>query len=124
MDHYESREPQLLQDGFAVSRWHSPEHRRPNGEISYDLVMGDDMAFSEGSYRIGGGEWCVVIFSKRTVESPCWKTGSWDSGVTGIVVHVPLKMWLNAVSIESLLSDILGVGVWERVKGPDSMQLR
>jgi hypothetical protein len=124
VDHYEPREPHILKDGFAVPRWHSPEYRRPNGEISYDLVMEDDMAFSEGSYRIGGCEWCVVIISKRPIESPAWQTCTWDSGVSGIVVCVPLMMRLNTKAIENLLSDILGVRVWERVQGPDSMKLR
>lgn len=49
VDQYEPREPHLLEDGFAVPRWHS-NHRRPNGEISYDLAMSDDMGFAEGSY--------------------------------------------------------------------------
>jgi hypothetical protein len=54
VDQYESRETHLLEDSFAVPRWHSPDQRRPNGEISYDLVMDEDMPFVEGSYRIGG----------------------------------------------------------------------
>jgi hypothetical protein len=124
VDHYEPREPHLLQDGFAVPRWQTLEHGRPNGEISYDLVMEDDMGFAEGSYRIESCEWCVVIFSKRPIEQLSWKTGAWDSGVTGIEVHVPLNIQLNAPAIESLLSSILGVAAWKRVRGPDSMQLR
>ena len=68
VDHYEPREPHLLEDGFAVPRWYSAEHRRPNGEISYDLVMEDDMAFVEGSYRIGGCDWQVFIISKRLID--------------------------------------------------------
>jgi hypothetical protein len=40
------------------------------------------------------------------------------------VVQVPEGMTLSAGSAERLLSDILGVGVWTRVRGPDSMQLR
>ena len=37
-----------------------------SGEISYDLVMGDDMAFVEGTFRISGGEWQVFIFQTKT----------------------------------------------------------
>ena len=114
----------MLEDGFAVPRWHSAEHRRPNGEISYDLVMEDDMAFVEGSYRIGGCDWRVVIISKRRIGEPSWKGCTWDSGVPGIVVQVPKGIILNAESAERLLSDILGIGAWTRVRGPDSMQLR
>ena len=124
-DHYEPREPHLLQDGFAVPRWYSSDHRRPNGEISYDLVMEEDMAFVEGSYRIGGGgDWQVFIMSKRPIDEPSWKSSTWKSRVSGIVVQVPERMPLNADSTERLLADILGVGAWERVRGPDSMQLR
>ena len=124
VDHYEPREPHLLEDGFAVPRWYSADHRRPSGEISYDLVMEDDMAFVEGSYRIGGCDWQVFNISKRLIDEPSWKSGTWDSGVCGIVVLVPKRMPLNVESVERLLADILGVGEWERVKGPDSMRLR
>ena len=94
------------------------------GEISYDLVMDDDSEFSEGTYRVDGGEWRIVIVSKKPIESCFSKTSTWESGVSGIVVHVPLSMRLNMESIENLLSEILGVRLWKRVKGPDSMQLR
>lgn len=124
VDQYESREPHLLDDGFAVPRWHSSAHRRPNGEISYDLVMDDDMVFVEESYRIGGCEWRVVIVSKRPIVTPSWKPCTWDSGVSGIVVEISVGIRLNALVLENLLAEILGVGAWERVQGPDSMQLR
>ena len=31
-----------------------------HAEISYDLVMDDDMSFVEGTYRLLGGDWQVV----------------------------------------------------------------
>jgi len=34
-----------------------PDDGRMQGEISYDLMMADDMSFAEGTYRIGSGEW-------------------------------------------------------------------
>jgi hypothetical protein len=71
VDHYEPREPHLLKDGFAVSRWLSEEHHRPTGEISYDLVMDNDMAFAEGTYRVGDCAWCVFSFSKRHAFHRC-----------------------------------------------------
>jgi hypothetical protein len=86
--------------------------------------MDDDMAFVEGTYRIGRCDWCVFIFSKRPQEEPNWKASTWDSGVWGVVVQVPLGTKLNMTSIEGMLSHVLGVGTWERVRGPDSMQLR
>jgi hypothetical protein len=123
IDHYEPREPHLLEDGFPVSRWHSSNHRRPDGEISYDLLMRDDMVFAEGSYRIGYCDWNVFVVSKRPINEPTWKAFTWESGVSGVVVRVPLKLQLNVDSIESLLSEVLGVEIWERVQGPDSMYL-
>ena len=33
-------------------------------EITYDLVMDDNMNFVEGCYRLHGGEWQVFIFIK------------------------------------------------------------
>jgi len=100
------------------------EHRRPNGEISYDLVMANDMEFVEGTYRIGGSDWEVLVISKRSVDQLSWKRCMWDNGVSGIIVHCPKRMHLNVNFPEEMLSNILGVGVWRRVKGPDSMQLR
>jgi hypothetical protein len=125
VDHYEPREPHLFEDGFAVSRWLSDDqHRRPTGEISYDLVMDDDMDFVEGTYRLDGGEWQVFIFSKCPVQQPIWKPWPWESGVSGIVLHVPLTAVLNMASVEKLLTQALGVRTWERARGPDSMQIR
>jgi hypothetical protein len=84
----------------------------------------EDMSFAEGSYRVGGCDWCVFIASKRPVREPTRKAGTWASGVFGIVAEIPLGMALNMATIESLLAEVLGVGDWERVRGPDSMQLR
>jgi hypothetical protein len=53
-----------------------------------------------------------------------WKSSTWESGMSGIVLQVPERMRLNAESAERLLAGILGVGAWQRVRGPDSMQLR
>jgi hypothetical protein len=86
--------------------------------------MDDDMSFVEGTYCLGAGDWQVCIFSKRAVEQPAWRRCTWESGVSGIVVHVPCAFRLNMASVEGLLSQALNVEVWERVQGPDSMRLR
>jgi hypothetical protein len=112
-----------LEDGFPVPHWYSDDHRRPAAAISYDLVMADDMDFAEGSYRIDGGNWCVFIFSKGAKKEPHWKTSAWESGVYGIVAEVPIQMSLNMTTVEKLLSEVLGVGTWERVRGPDATSL-
>jgi hypothetical protein len=95
------------------------------GEISYDLVMDDDMPFVEGTYRLGSGEWKVFIFlMTRTAGEMVWNHSTWDSGVGGIVFQVPSGMPLNMATVEALMSKALGCGSWRRVVGPDSMVLR
>jgi hypothetical protein len=96
------------------------------GEISYDLVMEDDMPFVEGTYRLPGGDWQVVIVLAfdRDVPEPQVVPQRWESGVSGVVVRLPRAMRINAASVEQVLAEALGVSEWSRVRGPDSMQLR
>jgi hypothetical protein len=94
------------------------------GEISYDLIMQDDMTFVEGSYRIGEGDWQVFIIRKDPVEKQEVTQGRWPSGVTGVFARVPLPVGLNKQAVERLMSELLGVLRWREVRGPDSMQLR
>ena len=95
-------------------------------EISYYLVMGDDMTFVEGAYRLPGGEWEVVIVSAvgRGMTEPQVVPQRWESGVSGVVVRLPRGERINAATVERVLSQALGVSEWVRVRGPDSMQLR
>jgi hypothetical protein len=102
----------------------SPSKLPLQGEISYDLVMADDMSFVEGSYRVGNGNWQVFIFRKDAIEIPEIISGHWPSGVTGIFVRVPISIRLNKKAIELLMTERLGVAQWCEVQGPDSMQLR
>ena len=39
-------------------------------QMSYDLVMEEDMPFVEGCFRLPGGEWQVVIVSRGDVQQP------------------------------------------------------
>ena len=94
------------------------------GEISYDLKMEDDMDFIEGCYRVENGPWQVVIVSKRPVEKPSVVPSSWESGVVGVVINVPLSTKLSRWVVEELLSEKLGVDSWKDVRGPDSIELR
>jgi len=41
-----------------------------HAEISYDLVMDSDMEFVEGTYRLPGEDWQVVIVSRHDVKEP------------------------------------------------------
>ncbi len=92
--------------------------------ISYDLVMDDNMSFVEGSYRLPGGNWQVVIVSRKDVVAPEVVATSWMSGVTGVFVRFPYDLPLNSGAAEQVLSAAFGVTEWMRVRGPDSMQLR
>jgi hypothetical protein len=95
-------------------------------EITFDLVMKEDMAFIEGCYRLDAGVWQVFMFRKsRGVE----KTGItkdivWKSGIRGMNVIVSDDTKLEKSVVFQTLSDALGVTEWLEVQGPDSMQLR
>jgi hypothetical protein len=94
-------------------------------EISYDLIMENDMRFVEGTYRLQDGEWKVFIFIKESeLTGVVAKNSKWSSGVSGIVIRVPPSYCLNKQSVETLLSECLNVSAWIEVKGPDSLQIR
>ena len=93
-------------------------------EISYDLVMESNMSFVEGTYRLPGGAWRVVIVSRADVAEPGVEHREWDSGAAGVVVRFPRLGLLNAVAVERVLSAALGVTEWVSIRGPDSMRLR
>jgi hypothetical protein len=93
-------------------------------EISYDLVMVDGMAFVEGSYRLPGADWQVVIVSRRDVSEPEVISQVWDSGVAGSFIRFPRRRPLNKAAIEGVFSAPLNVSEWVQDRGPDSMQLR
>ena len=97
-----------------------------NAEITWDLVMLDDMAFAEGCFRVEGGPWQVVIARKcRDGEPPLVKTGlRWDSGVQGMNVILDRGEHLNENTLLRIMSSTLGVERWTKVRGPDSMVLR
>jgi hypothetical protein len=95
-----------------------------HAEISYDLVMEDEMDFVEGTYRLPGNEWQVFIFSPATVTEMQVTHGTWDSGVTGVFIRFPEFSSLDKQIVERILGDALGVQCWTEVRGPDSMQLR
>jgi hypothetical protein len=94
------------------------------GEISYDLIMDDDMDFVEGTYRLTGGDWQVVIVSRRDVAEPEVVSTRCQSGVSGMFVRFPRCGRLNREVVEKVLGEALGVSEWVEVRGPDSMQLR
>jgi hypothetical protein len=95
-----------------------------DAEISFDLVMEECMAFVEGCYRLPERSWEVFTINKHPVAEPKHHFCRWQSGVTGLALHVPKETNLNKVQVERLLSSILQVKGWRTVRGPDSMELR
>ena len=94
-------------------------------EVSFDLVMEDNMGFVEGTYRLPGHEWQVFIFSSYAIQQlVIHPNAKWSSGITGVHVRFPESENLNRERVLRILSDALGVTEWNEVRGPDSMQLR
>ena len=82
------------------------------------------MAFVEGTYRLPGDEWRVVVVSRDDVCEPEVASQVWDSGASGVFVRFPRGKPLDRVTVERVLSEALGVSEWVPVHGPDSMRLR
>ena len=97
-----------------------------NAEITWDLVMSEDMSFAEGYYRLEGGDWQVVTaFKTGGIHPVCVRNGvKWDSGVTGMNIILPDDAMISKSSLLQIMSDALGVDHWREVTGPDSMNLR
>jgi hypothetical protein len=66
----------------------------------------------------------VFIASKRPVVAAQVRPTRWESGVSGVVVAVPIGTRLDRTAVKRLLGEALGVSEWIEVRGPDSMQLR
>jgi hypothetical protein len=107
---------------IAERRFQPPQSHE--AEISFDLVMEDDMSFAEGTYRMRGGEWHVFIFSQYDGKRTLSTFDEWDSGCKGRVVKMPKDVKLNREVIKKILGEILYVSDWREVRGPDSMNLR
>jgi hypothetical protein len=94
-------------------------------QISYDLIMEEEMSFVEGTFRLPGCEWQVFIFGRGAVTSPEININvRWQSGVSGIFVKWPREWTLNKAGVVRVLSERFGITDWEEVRGPDSMRLR
>lgn len=95
-------------------------------EITFDLVMTEDMAFVKGCYRLAGGAWQVFMFRRYNgIEAVGVKQSlTWRSGVTGLNAILPSDAKTDKSVVLTVLSDTLGVTEWSEVRGPDSMQLR
>jgi hypothetical protein len=93
-------------------------------EISYDTVMGDDMGFVEGSYRLPGCLWQVFLFTNEDVPELRHSFGTWASGITGVEFKVPRGAPINHDYIVKAMSEVFGADSWAVVNGPDSLVLK
>lgn len=93
-------------------------------EISYDTVLNDDMGIVEGSYRLPGGLWGVLLFIKKDVPELRHTCGTWRSGITGVEFQVPLGVPINHDSIVRAMSEVFRADSWAVVSGPDSLVLK
>jgi hypothetical protein len=99
-------------------------------EISFDIVPEDDNDFIEGSYRVPGQFWQVVVCKKADVSEvrhrpAIWrKTTEWEGEITGVIFQFPRAAGLNRASLLRAMSDATGFSDWSEVNGPDSMVLR
>ena len=103
-------------------------HLGTQPEFSFDLIMNDDMPFVEGTYRLPGRFWEVMIFKKRDMPAlqhrPNRPPDEWRSGITGIIIDVPRHDKLDRQYVRNALVIAFGCCDWVEVSGPDSMILR
>lgn len=126
---------QYLRDGWLGSSGHTglaeqpkptPQPPSADFEISHDLLPNAEGEFSfvEGTYRLPGRSWQVMIFTKKDVSALQHRLTTWPSGVTGIIFHMPMKHLLNKAYVERAMAEVFGTQSWVEAKGPDSMLLR
>jgi hypothetical protein len=77
-------------------------------EISFDLVMHDNMPFVEGTYRLPGCEWQVLIVTPYPISKPSINIkAKWRNGITGCAIHFPDTENLNKATVMQLCQ-----GLW------------
>ena len=107
-----------------------PAHLGKRPEISFDLVLEDDNDFMEGSYRLPGEFWKVVIFRKddvpelRSQPSRWRRPTKWEREITGVVIRFPRTARMGRDDLLRAMAQVFGRSDWVQVDGPDSMVLR
>jgi hypothetical protein len=122
----------FLQDDLESSGEFDPEtlHLGKQPEISFDTVLEEQNTYVEGSYRLPGTFWQVVVFRKGDVpdvqhEPSRWKKPTpWEQETTGIVITIPQEAKVDRDCLLRAISQATGCGGWVEVSGPDSMNLR
>jgi hypothetical protein len=103
-------------------------HLGQRPEVSFDIVLEDDNGYIEGTYRLPGEFWQVLIMRKADVprlrHRPSQPPVEWASGITGVVFDVPRAAKLDREYVFLAMTEAFGWREWVEVAGPDSMRLR
>ncbi len=121
-DAYRTLPEEYLQSEGAFDPESAHLGMRP--EFSFDVIVDDDMNWVEGTYRLPGKFWEVMLFGKQDVPTLQYRTGQWPSNIAGTVFDVPREAKLNRQYIQQALAAAFGIDSWVEVQGPDSMVLR
>lgn len=88
------------------------------------------MTFMEGSYRLSGEFWKVVIFMRDDISEVQYKTKTWhgatkwEGEIDGLVIRFPRAARMGRAELIQAISQAVGYSEWVQVQGPDSMILR
>ncbi len=99
------------------------DHLGTRFELSFDIVMSEEMDIVEGSYRLPGRFWEVLVFISEDVPELRHDFVSWESGITGVKFDVPRHLSLNRDLVHRSMSAVFGAPSWHEVHGPDTMIL-
>ena len=117
-----------LESAGGVDR--ESDHLATRPEISFDLAREEGMTWMEGSYRLPGELWKVVIFRQEDVPAiesrpQRWREPTpWEREATGVLIRIPRSVAITRTSLLGALSQVFGHADWTEVRGPDSMLLR
>jgi len=76
-------------------------------EISFDVVV-EDNEWVQGSYRLPGRFWEVLIMSKENVPELRYRRSTWDSGINGTVFEVPTSVKLDESFVVEAVQSVFG----------------
>ena len=106
------------------------EYFGQRAEISFDIVLKEDHDWAEGTYRLPGEFWKIMIFKKDDVpsiqyEPSKWaQTSKWEPEFTGVVFWLPRADKVDRDYLLRAMSLAFGYSDWVEVSGPDSMIMR
>jgi hypothetical protein len=124
MDHCINAGESSLQ---STGEFDPPEaHLGTRFELSHDLLPDEhgEFFYVEGTYRLPGRFWQVMVFAKSDVPALRHWPQTWESGITGIAFQVPKGHRLDKAYVERPMSEAFSAEQWVEVMGPDSIILR